>query len=358
MTSKKTVTSKRPSILPKEYPELLKNLKKRIQTAQLKAAIAVNQELITLYWDIGKAIVERQKNEKWGAGVIEKLGTDLQNAFPGIEGFSRTNIFRMRAFYLAYEKIPQAVGQLRDLPFFQIPWGHNAVLLEKLKKAEERLWYAQQTIQNGWSRAMLEIWIENNLYKRQGKAVTNFITTLPKPQSDLAHQTLKDPYNFDFISLTNKVLEKEVEDGLIEHIQQFLLELGAGFAFMGRQYPIQVEGETFYFDLLFYHVKLRCYVVIEIKTVEFQPEHAGKMNFYLSAADDILKSPEDQPSIGILLCKSKKKFKVEYALRDINKPIGVSGYETKIVESLPKKLKGSLPSIEEIEAEFKSKKKK
>ncbi|MCH9625618.1 MAG: putative nuclease YhcG [Chlamydiales bacterium] len=264
----------------------------------------------------------------------------------------------MRAFYLAYEKVSQAVRQFKNLPVFSVPWGHNVILVSKLKDTKKRLWYAQQTIENGWSRSVLEMWIENDLYKRKGKAISNFKKTLPSAQSDLVQQTLKDPYCFDFLSIGESFREKEIEQGLVDHIQKFLTELGTGFAFMGRQYPFEIEGETFYMDLLFYHVKLRCYVVIELKAKEFDPRDAGQMNFYLSAVDDLMRHPDDQPSIGILLCKSKKQFKVEYALRDIKKPIGVSGYETKIVESLPKNLKGNLPTVKEIEAELEEKKKR
>ena len=355
MTQKK-ITPK--DIFSDSYPKLLKSLKSRIEKAQIKAALSVNQELVKLYWDIGKSIAEKQKSEKWGSNVIDKLGKDLQRAFPGIQGFSRANIFKMRAFYLAYEKVSQAVRQFKNLPVFSVPWGHNVILVSKLKDTKKRLWYAQQTIENGWSRSVLEMWIENDLYKRKGKAISNFKKTLPSAQSDLVQQTLKDPYCFDFLSIGESFREKEIEQGLVDHIQKFLTELGTGFAFMGRQYPFEIEGETFYMDLLFYHVKLRCYVVIELKAKEFDPRDAGQMNFYLSAVDDLMRHPDDQPSIGILLCKSKKQFKVEYALRDIKKPIGVSGYETKIVESLPKNLKGNLPTVKEIEAELEEKKKR
>jgi predicted nuclease of restriction endonuclease-like (RecB) superfamily len=338
--------------LPAGYHELLKDLKKRIQTAQLKAALSVNQELIKLYWDIGKEIVGRQKTSGWGSKIIERIGNDLQNEFPGVEGFSRRNIFRMRSFYLAYQIVPQAVAQLDKLPIFRIPWGHNAILLERVKSVEARLWYAQQAIENGWSRSMLEMWIDSNLHKRQGKAITNFKVSLPEPQSDIAEQTIKDPYIFDFFALTKKHHEKELEQALMNHLQRFLLELGEGFAFIGRQYRIEVEGEDYLIDLLFYHVKLRCYFIVELKAAAFDPRDAGQMNFYLSAVDDLLRHPDDQPSIGILLCKTKSKIKVEYALRNCKSPISVTSYETKIVKALPKNLKASLPTVEEIEAEL------
>jgi predicted nuclease of restriction endonuclease-like (RecB) superfamily len=338
--------------LPVGYAQFLHHLKEKIQSAQLKAALSVNQRLIKLYWEIGKDIAEKQKSGGWGSKIIERIGKDLQNEFPDVEGFSRRNLFRMRSFYLAYQIVPQAVAQLELLPVFRIPWGHNAILLEQVKDVETRLWYAQQAIENGWSRSVLKMWIDSKLHKRQGKAITNFKVSLPETQSDIAEQTIKDPYVFGFFSLTKKHREKELEQGLMDHLQKFLIELGDGFAFLGRQYRIEVEGEDYLIDLLFYHVKLHCYFIIELKATEFDPRDAGQMNFYLSAVDDLLRQPEDQPSIGILLCKTKNKVKVEYALRNCKSPISVSSYETKIVKSLPKKLKSSLPTVEEIEAEL------
>ena len=334
------------------YASFLEQLKQRVRQAQVKAALAVNSELIALYWDIGKAIVEKQEREGWGSQVIEKLCKDLQNAFPGMQGFSRRNIFRMRAFYLAYARVPQAVALLKELPIARIPWGHNAVLIEKLKDTQERLWYADQVVENGLSRNALEDWIKSKSYKRHGKAITNFKERLPAPQSKLAQEMLKDPYNFDFLTLDSDYRELELERGLTDHIQKFLLELGKGFAFIGRQYHVEIAGDDYYLDLLFYHIKLRCYCVVELKNTEFKPEYAGKLNFYLSAVDDLLKEKMDNPSIGILLCKSKNTLKVEYALRDIKKPIGVSEYLIKTLESLPKKLQSSLPTIEDLESEL------
>ena len=351
MIKKTTVTS--------HYALFLEQLKKRVQQAQLKASLAVNSELIQLYWDIGKSIVEKQEKEGWRAQIIEKLSKDLQNAFPGMQGFSRTNIFRMRTFYLAYnDRVPQAVGLENVLPIVNIPWGHNILLIEKIKDFQERLWYAQQTIKHGLSRAALEDWITSKAYKRHGKAITNFKQQLPEPQSYLAQEVLKDPYNFDFLTLTAGYRELELEQGLINHIQKLLLELGKGFAFIGRQYHLEIAGDDYYLDLLFYHLHLRCYCVVELKTTDFKPEYAGKLNFYLSAVDDQLKQPTDNPSIGILLCKSKNQLKVEYALRDVKKPIGVAEYVTKLTEKLPKKLESSLPTLEDIEAEFRSDTKK
>ena len=357
MTKKKLVKQvsgkiKSSSVSIKDYANVLLSIKKQVQESQVKAVLAANKELIKLYWSIGKTIAAKQKESGWGSGVIERLANDLQNEFPGIEGFSRTNIFRMRAFYEAYQKIPQLVGQIEELPIFNIPWGHNAVLVEKIKDLNLKLWYAQKAIENGWSRSMLETWIKSKLHSRQGKAVTNFSRTLPVPHSDIAQQSLKDPYLFDFLTLQEEHIERDVEQGLIDHIQSFLLELGKDFSFVGRQYHIEVEGDDYYLDLLFYHLKLRCYIVIELKSTAFKPEYAGKLNFYLSAVDDLLRHKDDAPTIGLLLCKTKKNFTVEYALRGINKPIGVADYEAKIIRNLPKNLKSSLPTIEEIEAEF------
>lgn len=340
------------------YDRFLASLKERIGKAQLRAALSVNRELVALYWRIGNDIVERQRAHGWGNAVVDRLGRDLQASFPGLSGFSRTNVYRMRAFYLAYsdaeEIVPQAVGRFPEpaLPGVvgDIPWGHNIVLLERVKDPAERLWYAQAAVHHGWSRNILGMQIESGLYHRQGKAVTNFQTTLPKPQSDLAEQVLKDPYNFDFLTIAGDAREREIERGLLEHIRSFLLELGVGFAFVGSQYRIEVEGRDFYLDLLFYHLNLRAFVVIDLKTTEFQPEYAGKMNFYLSAVDDLLRHPRDEPSIGLILCKGEGKFMAEYALRDIGKPIGISGF--KLAESLPDSLKGSLPTVADLEAEL------
>jgi len=329
------------------YLETLNKLKEKIRSTQIKAVVKVNQELIQLYWEIGIAISEKQEKEGWGAKTIEKLAKDLKNAFPDTKGFSRTNISYMVQFAKEYpeiEIIQQLVGQ--------IPWGHNLILIQRLKTEEERLWYVKKIIENGWSRNTLSIWIDSDLYRRQGKAITNFSNTLPTPQSDLASQTLKDPYLFNFLSLTENYEERELEKGLTDHIQKFLVELGKGFAFVGKQYELKIENTIYYLDLLFYHLELNCFCVIELKGAAFKPEYAGKINFYLSAVDDLIKRPHDNPSIGILLCKDKNKTEVEYALRDIKKPIGVASYETEIVKSLPENLKSSLPTVEEIEAEI------
>ena len=340
----------------KEYAQALADIKTKIQEAQIKASLAANKELLKLYWSIGEIISNKQQHDGWGASTVEQLATDIQKVFPGITGFSRANIFRMQAFFIAYEKIAQAARQIvEQLPIFNIPWFHNVILIQKLKNNEERLWYAQKAIENGWSRSMLELWIESNLYRRQGKAITNFQAKLPKPHSDLANQSLKDPYLFDFLTLHKEHVEKEVEQGLIDHIQKFLLELGQGFAFVGRQVNLHIGDNDYYIDLLFYHLQLRCFVIVELKAREFKPEDTGQIGFYLSAVDDLMKKPEDKPTIGLILCKDKNSLTVEYALRGSSRAIGVASYQTKIVESLPKNLKGSLPTVEQIEAELEKK---
>lgn len=343
---------KKAKVSIEDYKKFITSLKTKIRSAQIKGAIAVNKELIKLYWDIGKDIVEKQDQEGWGSKVLERVAKDIQNEFPGIEGFSRRNMFIMRAFYQAYEKVQQVVAQLDNLPIFSIPWGHNALILEKIKDTAERLWYAAKVIEHGWSRSMLTVWIENDLYRREGKAITNFKAVLPTPQSDLAQQSLKDPYLFEFLTLHKEHLEKDLEDGLVAHIQKFLIELGQGFAFVGQQYHIMAGEQDLYIDLLFYHLKLRCYIIVELKGGKFDSRDVGQMSAYLSAVDDQLKHEHDQPSIGIILCKTKDNIFAEYVLRNFNRPIGVAEFEVKMVEKLPKELKSSLPTVEEIEAEF------
>ncbi len=330
----------------KEYVKLLENIKTDILQTQLKATLSVTKELTLLYWRIGKTISEKMNVEGWGTKVVERLACDLRKTLPGIAGFSLRNLRYMRTFAETYdiENVATAVAK--------IPWGHNIAILEKLQSNEQRLWYIQQTIENGWSRASLIMWIESDLYSRQGKAITNFKAMLSEPYSDFAEQALKDPYNFDFLTIDKKAREREIELGLMSHIQKFLLELGQGFAFIGRQYPITVGNKDFFIDMLFYHLTLRCFIVIELKAEEFDVRNLGQINLYLSAVDSLLRHSGDQPTIGLLLCKSKDNYVAEYALRDINKPIGIASYKTKLVESLPKKLKGILPTIEEIEAEL------
>lgn len=331
--------------ITEDYKSFLNDLQERVRGAQVRAALAVNNELVTLYWGIGRAILERQRQHGWGAKVIDRLSADLRRAFPEMKGFSSRNLKYMRAFAEAYPD-EQFVQQV----VAQIPWGHNVRILDAASDAAEREWYVRQTIEHGWSRNVLVHQIESGLYGRQGKAVTNFQRTLPAPQSELARQLLKDPYAFDFLTLGEDVVERDLERGLLDHIRQFLLELGVGFAFVGSQYHLEVGGQDFYLDLLFYHLRLRCFVVIDLKVSEFQPEFAGKMSFYLSAVDEQLRHKDDQPSIGIILCKTKNKVIVEYSLRDANKPMGVSTYQ--LTESLPKRLKESLPTVEELEAEL------
>jgi predicted nuclease of restriction endonuclease-like (RecB) superfamily len=286
-------------LIGEEYAEFLREIKERIRSTQVRAALNVNRELVLLYWQLGREILTRQQKDGWGAKVIERLSRDLRAAFPEMKGLSRTNLLYMQAFARAYPDeaiVQQLVGQ--------IPWGHNVRILDALDDPIRREWYIRQTIQNGWSRNVLVHQIESRLFERQGKAVTNFTQTLPAPQSELAQQVLKDPYNFDFLSLDKEAHERDLERGLVEQIRAFLLELGVGFAFVGSQYHLEVGGQDFYIDLLFYHLQLRCFVVIDLKATPFQPEYAGKMNFYLSAVDDLLRHPTDQPSIGVILCKS------------------------------------------------------
>ena len=330
---------------PDGYADWLADLKNRIHTAQQRAALAVNRELVLLYWQIGQDILARQSAQGWGAKVIERLAQDLRAAFPDMKGFSRSNLMYMRAFAQAWPEaaiVQQAVGQL--------PWGHNLVLLTRLKDQPQRLAYAQSAIQHGWSRNMLDIHIETRLLERTGTAVTNFDATLPKQQSDLARESLKDPYRLDFLGLGKEADERAIENGLVRHVTEFLLELGAGFAFVGRQVLLDVGGDEFFIDLLFYHLKLRCYVVIELKGGKFKPEHLGQLSFYLTAVDAQVKHPQDNPTIGLLLCRSKNKVVAEYALRTNTQPLGVAEYQ--LLESLPAELQTSLPSIEQIEREL------
>lgn len=331
----------------KGYKNLLVELKEKVRSAQIKAAIAVNSELIQLYWEIGASVLREQEKEKWGSKVIERLSKDLRETFPKMKGLSLRNVQFMVQFareYPNFEIVKQLVSQ--------IPWGHNILLLQRFDKSEDRLWYANKTIENGWSRNVLLHWVDSDLHKRQGKAITNFKKTLPLPHSDLAQETLKDPYNFDFLTIREKFDEEELEESLLEHIQRFLLELGHGFAFVGKQYLVKAGKKDLYIDLLFYHLKLRCYIVVELKAREFDSRDAGQMSAYLSAVDDQLRHEDDKPSIGMILCKTKDNVFVEYALRNFNRPIGVSEYETKLVETLPKELKSSLPTVREIEAEL------
>ncbi|RZM77813.1 PDDEXK nuclease domain-containing protein [Leptolyngbya iicbica] len=337
---------KQTSLFPDDnYAEFLNGLKQRIRTAQIKAALAVNQELVLLYWQIGQEILARQEERGWGSKVIDRLAKDLKREFPEVKGVSSRNLKYMRTFAEAYpdEAIVQGV-------LAQIPWYHNIALLEKVKAPEARLWYAQKTVKNGWSRNVLVIQIESDLYRRQGGAATNFDRTLPQPQSDLAKQLVKDPYHFDFLTISEGANERELERGLIDHIRNFLMELGLGFAFLGSQYPIVVSDKEFRLDLLFYHVHLHCYVVVDLKMGEFEPQYSGQMSFYVAAVDNQMRSDRDEPTIGIILCKSKDRTIVEYALQGSQQPIGVSTYQ--VQSQLPPDIQKNLPTVEQLEMEL------
>lgn len=339
-----------------DYRQWLGELKTRFRQVQLKAAIAVNTALLQFYWDLGADIVTQQAQADWGSGFLKQLSADLMREFPEMKGFSASNLKYIRQWHLfwASDSIgQQAVGRIGQPPVSEIlaiPWGHNLAILAKCKQHDEALYYVQATQTFGWSRSVLMHQIESGLWQREGKAITNFAQTLPAAQSDLAKQMLKDPYKFDFFSLSKEHTERELETNLVAHITQFLLELGAGFAYIGRQVPLQVGERDFFLDMLFYHTRLHCYVVVELKTVDFEPEFAGKLNFYLKAVDEQLRSEGDQPSIGLLLCKSKDRLVAEYALSDIQKPMGLATYT--LSHTLPEALRGKLPSIEAIEREL------
>lgn len=344
----------------KGYAEWLTNLKTKIRSVQIKAAIAVNAELIGFYWELGKMLSE--KEQTWGSKLVEQVAKDLQKAFPDIKGLSRSNLYNTKKFYQFYqdEIVQQPVGLLEKQPkektvqqlVGQIPWGHHILIFTKSKTQKEAEFYIRQTIKNGWSRDSLAFQMKSDLFNRKGKAVSNFKKTLPASISELAQQTLKDPYVFDFMTMDAGFKEKDIEKQLVQHMTKFLLELGKGFAFVGQQYHVSIADNDYYLDLLFYHIRLRCYVVIELKNTRFIPEYAGKLNFYLSAVDSIIKDEEDKPTIGILLCRDKTNIEAEFSLRDINKPMGISEFQ--ITELLPENLKGSLPTIEELENELKS----
>ena len=330
----------------KKYQKLLAEVKQRIQHAQVKAVVAANQELLLLYWEIGKLIVERQTKEGWGGNVINQLSSDLKKTFPTMKGFSPRNLGYMKRFAKTYHDL-----SILQVPLAKISWYHNITLLQKCPDEKIRFWYAQQALENGWSRDVMVHQIEWGLYERQGKAITNFSKILPSPQSDMVQQTLKDPYILDFLNLQKDFLERELEAALVKHITKFLLELGKGFAFVGRQYYLEVGGDEFFIDLLFYHLELRRYVAIDLKTGKFKPEYAGKMNFYLSVLDDTVKKAHDEPSIGIILCKSKNNVTAEYALNNLDRPIGISEYE--LTKAIPQNLQSQLPTIEDLERELK-----
>jgi len=340
----------------KEYKKFLVELKEKVKNSQLKAAIKVNYELLNLYWELGKKITEKQKEYSWGDSFISNLSNDLKKEFPDMKGFSVQNLKNIRYWYLFYAEYLiglQPVSQLKKIEnkIKSIPWGHNQRIMYKCKSVREAIFYVEKTIENGLSRTILEHQIDSKLYERLGSAISNFDSRLPKVQSELAKQTIKDPYNFDFLTLRDKYDERELEDALVKQITSFLLELGTGFSYIGRQVHLKVGDSDFYIDLLFYHVKLHCYVVVELKTEKFKPDFAGQLNFYVTAVNRDLKSQEDNQTIGILICKDKDNVVAEYSLANISQPIGISKYE--ISKLLEKEYKSSLPSIEEIEQSIK-----
>jgi len=360
------------NIIDNDYKQWLSDLKARIYSSQIKAAVKVNTELLRLYWDLGQDIVVRQMDSSWGSGFFEQLSKDLKNEFPHLHGFSVTNLKYIKRFYLFYSQDEQirhqagddlqgaenraeqirhqAVDELEEHPIFRVPWRHHVQIFSKAKSVNEALFYVQKTIENGWSRAVLMNFIEADLYAAQGKAQANFTRTLPAPQSDLANQILKDPYNFDFLALTDNYNERALEDALTENITKFLLELGQGFAYVGRQVPIKVGAKERHIDLLFYHLELRCFIVIELKAADFEAEHLGKLGLYVSAVNHQLKKPTDNTTIGMIICKTKDFVEVQYSLEASSQPVGVSEYH--LAKFLPEDLKCSLPSIEELEEEL------
>lgn len=367
------------SPVPENYSAILTRLKDDVRVSRSRAALAVNRELIGLYWRFGQAIVEQQETAGWGRNVVERLAADLKGAFPDMRGFSPTNLWVMRKFYLdwteagrAWPSVLHDLGALPALPILpnispalnakqhgveilaqlvrELPWGHNRLLIHRIKNHAERLWYLYKSIIHGWSRNVLAIQLDSALHHRQGKAVTNFPTNLPAPDSDLAIQTLKDPYIFDFLGLGDEAKERDIERGMLEHLKRFLLELGDGFALVGQQYRISVGEKDYYVDLLFYHIQLRGYIVVEVKAGAFEPAYIGQLNHYLSALDDKLRREGDNPTIGLLLCRDKDRIDVEYALRGLSQPMAVADY--RLTKAIPQELEGVLPSIEDIESEL------
>ena len=355
------------AVVRSDFAGLLADVKGCIQSAQTRAVLAVNAELVRLYWDIGRIIDDRQRREGWGTGVIPRLAKELKNELPEVKGFSERNIGSMIAFARAYPEpeailqqpvaklpsepiVPQPVAQLTDSLLWAVPWAHHVIIMQKVKDLPTRRWYMEQTLANGWSRNVLALQIDGQAHARHGQAVSNFAAQLPAPQSDLARQMLKDPFVFDFLTLTEPFQERELETELIRHLEKFLLELGQGFAFVGRQYRLAVGDEDYYIDLLFYHLGLRAFVVIDLKKGKFRPEYAGKLNFYCNVVNDRLKHPSDAPTIGLILCQTRDRLLAEYSFAGIDKPIGISTYE--LTRALPAHLKSALPSVEEIEAEL------
>lgn len=333
-----------------EYKAFILELKERVRSSQLKAAVKVNYELLDLYWNLGKDIVSKQEQYLWGDSFIQSLSKDLQKEFPDIKGFSVSNLKYIRRFYLFYEKSQQAVDQLQNI--LSIPWGHHILLMTKCQSVEEALFYIGKTIKNGWSRAVLLNFLDTDLYLAQGNAITNFTKRLPDSRSDLAQETLKDPYNFDFLTLTEGYKEKELEDALTTNITKFLLELGQGFAFVVRQVPIMVGSKEMFIDLLFYHLELRCYVVVELKVTELEPSYIGQLGVYVTAINHQRKKETDNETIGLMICKTKDDVVAQYALEASREPIGISEYNLSNI--LPKEYKSNLPSIEEIEQEVRT----
>lgn len=353
--------ARKKAVVSNEYAALLTEVKTRIQTAQTRAVLAVNAELVRLYWDIGRLLDAKQTREGYGTAVLPRLASDLKNELPDVKGFSERNLGLMISFFRAYpspgEVLQQAVAKVQEALapadhslLWLIPWGHHAILIAKVKDLAVRRWYMEQTLANGWSRNILALQIDGQAHARQGKAVSNFAAVLPAAQSDLVQQALKDPYIFDFLTLTEPFQERELETALVLHLERFLLELGQGFAFVGRQYRLDVGDEDFYIDLLFYHLRLRAFVVIDLKKGKFKPEYAGKLNFYCNVINDKLKHPSDAPTIGLILCQTHDTLQAEYSFAGIDKPIGISTYE--MTRALPASVRSALPSVEEIEAEL------
>ena len=333
----------RQSMLPADYAQWLTVLKQRIAGARQRAVLSANAEQIRLYHDIGREILDRQTRQGWGTKVINRLADDLREAFPEMKGLSASNLKYMR--YFAQECPDRQIGQQSA---DQLPWFHIVTILAKLSESALREWYATAAVSHAWSRDTLDAQIKSQLHLREGVAITNFKKRLPVPQADLAEAILKDPYHFDFLGLGEEAQERDIENALVRHITRFLLELGAGFAFIGRQFRLMVDGEEFFIDLLFYHTRLKCYVVVELKATAFKPEHAGKLNFYLATVDAQIKAPDDKPTIGLLLCRTKKRLVAEYSLSGIDKPMGVAEYQ--LVRALPQPLDTCLPSIEALES--------
>ena len=336
--------------LPETYISTLEEIKRHLQHARVRAVLAANAVVIAAYWQTGKIILQRQQEQGWGTRVIDRLSHDLREAFPGMEGLSSRNLLSMKLLALAFPE-----DAIAKQPVSQLPWGHIIRLLQMVKDPAARDFYIREAITHGWSRSIMQMQIRHQLHLRHGKAQNNFPATLPPPDSDLATQAFKDPYLFDFLGTADLRREAEVEQALVDHIQQFLLEMGAGFAFVGRQVRLEIGDHDFPIDLLFYHLRLRRYVVVELKARDFVPGDVGQINLYRAAVDDLLRHPDDQPTIGLLLCKGKDRLVVEYALRGLDQSIAVAAWQSQITESLPSEFQGSLPTIQEIEAELASK---